>query len=177
MVAGRNFLVVLVACFLSVLAQSEAADLISSREQAPKPPVNETSIQNVVALPSNPVGDEKSIWGAIAYSPSDGQRGIFWGAAERQEAENEAMKLCGNAKGAQCQIVAVSQNFRHLIDRNGSDRHYERCSALSVGAKDSTGLSVWGASAATTRHEAEEQALSQCGGPDKKCVIREWVCT
>jgi hypothetical protein len=41
----------------------------------------------------------KGIWAAIAYSAGDEKHGFFWGAAERPEAEGNALKHCERAGG------------------------------------------------------------------------------
>ena len=130
-----------------------------------------------VVPPPAQTGEEKGIWGAIAYSPDDGRHGFFWGADKRQEAEDIALKYCNNADGAGCRVVEVFRNHRHWDDDDGTGFPYEHCAALSVGKSRGQATPFWGAASATTRRDAEDKATAQCGGDKKECKIREWVCT
>ncbi|KXF74991.1 hypothetical protein ATN84_22295 [Paramesorhizobium deserti] len=131
---------------------------------------------DLVTSPPEPAGEEKGIWGAIAFSRADGRHGFFWGADKRKEAEDAALEHCGNAKGRACSVVKVFRNHRHWDDDDGTGFPYEHCAALSVGNVRAE-TPFWGAASATTRREAEQQAMSLCGGEGKQCKIREWVCT
>ncbi|WP_245419934.1 DUF4189 domain-containing protein [Phyllobacterium salinisoli] len=132
---------------------------------------------DLVSPPPEPAGEEKGIWGAIAFSPVDGQHGFFWGADKRQEAEDAALKHCENAKGQACSVVKVFRNHRHWDDDDGTGFPYEHCAALSVGKNAHAQTPFWGAASAMTRREAVQQAMTLCGGEDNECKIREWVCT
>jgi hypothetical protein len=152
---GTLLLLVLVGLPLG----SRAADLAGS--EPPAPPANE----------------EKGIWGAIAFSPTDGRHGFFWGADKRQEAEDIALKHCENAKGEDCRVVEVFRNHRHWDDDDYTGFPYKHCAALSVGKAAHSGTLSWGAASATTRRDAEEKATSLCAAEQNECKIREWVCT
>ncbi|WP_051440416.1 DUF4189 domain-containing protein [Ensifer aridi] len=121
--------------------------------------------------------EEKGIWGAIAFSPVDRRHGFFWGADKRTEAEDAALKHCENAEGAACKVVEVFRNHRHRDDDDGTGFPYEHCAALSLGGASRPGSPSWGTASATTRREAEREALNLCGGQENQCEIREWVCT
>ncbi|MDW6025958.1 DUF4189 domain-containing protein [Mesorhizobium sp. BAC0120] len=128
-------------------------------------------------VPEPPPNEERGIWGAIAFSPTDGKHGFFWGADKRKEAEEIALKHCEHAKGEACKVVEVFRNHRHWDDDDDTGFPYQHCAALSVGKTAPAGESFWGAASATTRREAEEKATSQCGADKNECKIREWVCT
>lgn len=124
-----------------------------------------------------PPEEQRGIWGAIAYSPVDDRQGFFWGADKREEAGDNALKYCQNAKGKACRVVTVFRNHRHWNDDDGSGFPYEHCAALSVGKSLGDGKRPWAASSEKTRREAEDKAQALCGGSDKQCKVREWVCT
>ncbi|MDX8524562.1 DUF4189 domain-containing protein [Mesorhizobium sp. MSK_1335] len=157
MLINRRLSFSLLATLAGLTIASHAADLV-----APEP---------------TQTGEEKGIWGAIAFSPADGRHGFFWGADKRDEAEDIALKHCENADGAGCEVVEVFRNHRHWDDDDGTGFPYEHCAALSVGKNASAGKPFWGAASAITRREAEDKALTLCGGKEKECKIREWVCT
>lgn len=157
----RRISLPLLAALAGLTVASHAADLVAAPPAPPEPPA-----------------EEKGIWGAIAFSPVDGRHGFFWGADKRDEAEDIALKHCENADGAGCQLVKVFRNHRHWDDDDGTGFPYEHCAALSVGKTAHAGKPFfWGAASATTRREAEDKATAQCGGKEKECKIREWVCT
>lgn len=153
---SRRFWPILIAALIGI-SPGNAADLVT-----PQP---------------GPTHEEKGIWGAIAFSPVDGRHGFFWGADKRTEAEDAALKHCENAEGAACKVVEVFRNHRHWDDDDGTGFPYEHCAALSLGGTSRTGSPFWGTASATTRGEAEREALSLCGGKENQCEIREWVCT
>lgn len=132
---------------------------------------------DLVTPQPGPMPEEKGIWGAIAFSPVDGRHGFFWGADKRTEAEDAALKHCENAEGAACKVVEVFRNHRHWDDDDGTGFPYEHCAALSLGETSRAGTPFWGTASATSRREAERNALSLCGGEENQCEIREWVCT
>jgi hypothetical protein len=116
--------------------------------------------------------DLKGIWGAIAYSASDRQVGMFWGADKKEQAEESALRHCRNTLGADCTVVTVFRNRRGGTADDGSGFPYEHCGALAIGP-----AGAMGAASATNRADAETKALDSCGGEEKLCKIREWVCT
>ncbi|MBB2973234.1 DUF4189 domain-containing protein [Mesorhizobium sp. RMAD-H1] len=132
---------------------------------------------DLIAPAPERAGEESGIWGAIAFSPADGRHGFFWGADKRKEAEDTALEHCENAKGRACSVVKVFRNHRHWDDDDGTGFAYEHCAALSVGRTVQAKTPFWGAASATTRREAEQHAIDLCGGEEKQCKIREWVCT
>ncbi|MBZ9993122.1 DUF4189 domain-containing protein [Mesorhizobium sp. BH1-1-4] len=127
--------------------------------------------------PAPPPKDEKGIWAAIAYSSADAKHGFFWGADERQEAMDIAVKHCQNAGGHACTVVTVSRNHRHRDDDDQTGFPYNHCGALAVAKRAHDRLTRWGAKSAETRSEAEDLALQACEAAGEKCTIREWVCT
>ncbi|WP_085026765.1 DUF4189 domain-containing protein [Ensifer aridi] len=153
---SRRFWPILIAALVGI-SSGNAADLATQQPE--------------------PMHEEKGIWGAIAFSPVDGRHGFFWGADKRTEAEDAALKHCENAEGAACKVVEVFRNHRHRDDDDGTGFPYEHCAALSVNGASRAGSPFWGTASATTRREAEREALSLCGGQENQCEIREWVCT
>jgi hypothetical protein len=120
---------------------------------------------------------EKGIWGAIAYSSPDARHGFFWGADTRKEAAEQALRHCENAGGKACATVIEFRNHRHWDDDDETGFPYHHCAALAVGAEGADGIRSWGVAAAEKRSQAENLARQQCGGEEKACTIREWVCT
>lgn len=155
------------AASLMMLGSMQAgftADLPADYTDVPLPP----------AVGSN---DQQGIWAAIAYSKVDAKHGFFWGADKRPEAEEAALRHCEKAGGGSCTVVTVFRNHRRWDDDDGSGFPYNHCGALAVSKEAAAGMSVWGATSAPTRKEAEEIALSACEVSGKQCLIREWVCT
>lgn len=140
-----------------------AADVIQEYSNVPVPPS--------VSL------DESGIWGAISYSESDGKYGFFWGADKRDEADSIAQKHCENNKGTSCSVVTTFRNHRHWNDNDGTGFPYNHCAALALAADKNASYSVWGASSAETRKDAEAEAIQQCESKGASCKIKEWVCT
>lgn len=127
--------------------------------------------------PAPPATKESGIWAAIAYSSADEKHGFFWGTDKRQEAADLALEHCRRAGGNGCIVVSVFRNHRHWDDDDRTGFPYHHCAALSVGRSNARGQTFWGSASAMSRRDAEEKALSQCGGDAKECKIREWVCT
>jgi len=121
--------------------------------------------------------EAKGIWAAIAYSAGDQKHGFFWGAADRPDAERNALEHCERAGGQNCTAVVVFRNHRHWDDDDGTGFPYNRCGALAVGKDRSAGAARWAAMSATTRKDAEDLALRSCASGGGQCEIREWVCT
>lgn len=131
--------------------------------------------------------DGKGIWGAIAFSPDNGRRGIFWGADTRTEADSIALKHCERAGGTACTVVSSFRNHRHWPkdspDHDGSAFPYEHCAALATDAtagqpaigKQSVATTAFGAASATTGDQADAAALKQRGSAS--CKVVERVCT
>ena len=53
-----------------------------------------------VAQASASPDEMEGIWGALAYSPTDGRHGFFWGANKKEEAEEGALHGHGLGVGA-----------------------------------------------------------------------------
>lgn len=155
-----------VATIFSTLASS--ADLPGTYPQIPQPspPQQATS-----------AGEQSGIWGAIAFSDTDGEHGFFWGADRRNEAETNALRHCERAGGDSCAVVTTFRNHRHWDDDDGSGFPYHACAALAVSETEVAGMSVWGATSAPTRKEAELVSIQACEVSGPQCKIREWVCT
>ena len=152
-----------------------AADLV---EQPPAPP--EPSAASVAPKPGPVPADQeklRGIWGAIAYDEKKNEYGFFWGADKKDEAEKLATEHCENAGGETCAVVSVFRNHRHWTDDDKSGFPYWHCGAIATGTERPNGTRYWGASSAPERKDAEKVALDSCGGDEKECKIREWVCT
>ncbi len=157
----RSHLAVFVAVAATLVGSRVVAADLSAEPRVPEPPA--------VAM--------SGIWGAIAYSPEDAEHGFFWGADKKEEAEREALENCTNAGGRNCNVVTVFRNHRHWTDDDDSGFPYRHCAALSVGKIGPNKVRFWGASSASARSEAEQDAIAACGGTTQECHIREWICT
>jgi len=96
-------------------------------------------------------------YGAIAYSPSSRIHGYSYNYQNRYDAENKAMIQCKNySRRYDCRVLVVF--------RNG-------CGALAQG---SIGYgSGWGAN----KYSAEMNALYSCRRVSNNCRVVRWVCT
>ena len=95
----------------------------------------------------------RAAFGAIAYSPSTGSYGYWYGANCRAEAENGALNNCG---GADRQIVVWVQNGWASLAVNNEGR--------------------WGYGWSTNcREEADRNALNNAGGRRCGARILCWV--
>jgi hypothetical protein len=130
-----------------------------------------------IEVPAPPALEESGIWAAIAYSDVDEKHGFFWGADKRQEAMDIALEHCQNAGGYGCTVVTVFRNHRHWDDDDNTGFPYNHCGALAIAEEKSGHMTRWAAESATTRKEAEGEALQACEMAGGKCKIREWVCT
>jgi len=124
-----------------------------------------------------PPQEERGIWAAIAYSTPDEKHGFFWGADERQEAMDIALKHCERDGGSKCVVVTVFRNHRHWDDDDNTGFPYDHCGALAIGKQESNRVTPWSANSAATRQEAEDLALKACEQAGSQCKVRQWVCT
>ncbi|WP_442864611.1 DUF4189 domain-containing protein [Agrobacterium sp. LMR679] len=155
------------AIALLLLQPASAADLI-------QPPPDASA--QVEADPAPPV-EQHGIWAAIAFSKIDRKHGFFWGADKRAEAGANALRHCERAGGSACSVVTTFRNHRHWDDNDGSGFPYNACGALAVSKISPAGISIWGATSAPNRKEAENLSLQKCEASGTQCEIREWVCT
>jgi hypothetical protein len=128
-----------------------------------------------VTIPEPPV-EQVGIWGAIAFSPSDGEHGIFWGADKREEAEEIALRHCAKRSKSTCELVVTYRNHRNWDDDDGSGFPYNHCAALAVEMTATKQVKAWGAASARGRKAAEDEAIQNCG-PASQCRIVEAGCT
>jgi hypothetical protein len=128
-----------------------------------------------VAVPAPPA-EQVGIWGAIAFSPSDGEHGIFWGADKREEAEEIALRHCAKRSRSLCELVVTYRNHRKRDDDDGTGFPYNHCAALAVEMTASKQVKAWGAASARGRRAAEDEAIQNCG-PASQCRIVEAGCT
>ena len=91
-------------------------------------------------------------YGAIAYNFSTGASGFSHDYHSRDGAEERALDECGNG----CEVVAWVKNS---------------CAALAIGDDG------WGWGRASSRAEAEKEALFQCGHRTDGCEVKVWVCS
>ncbi len=108
-----------------------------------------------VSLPAQ-AGD---LYGAIAYSKSDGQWGHAYDYGSESEANRTAMGHCRDAGGRSCEIAMRVVNGCGAVARTSSTRD-------------------WVAATGLTRASAERAALNKCRDfYGKNCVIEVWSCT
>ena len=127
-------------------------------------------------LPTHKSHPEDYIHGAIAYSPSAGVDGMFWGADKSDEADADALKHCrdaaraaNGAEAADCRVVAHFTEWRDARERESPRVH---CGALAV---STASPAAFKAATATTGKAASEAALQACG--PSVCALRQLVCT
>nr|WP_247871774.1 DUF4189 domain-containing protein [Ochrobactrum sp. LM19]AJW30014.1 hypothetical protein pLM19O2_p69 [Ochrobactrum sp. LM19] len=142
---------------LIALSPVNAADPVQLENEVPVPPP-------VVSAP-----DGIGIWGAIAYSGTDGKYGMFWGGNTRSEAEANALQHCQNANGMACELVQTFRNHRKWNDDDGLFP-YDNCAALAVDKQSK----AFGVASAKALSQARASALDQCNGT---CKIVEQGCT
>lgn len=90
-------------------------------------------------------------WGAISYDDEDGQWGLSYNYASRNEAERIARDQCGRRN---CKTVVWFKNA---------------CGAV---AQSST---YWGVGEGDNRQQAEREALRSCG--QRSCEVVAWGCS
>ncbi|MGF1496465.1 MAG: DUF4189 domain-containing protein [Elainellaceae cyanobacterium] len=116
-----------------------------------------------IALPLVAIGGQRAnaqeYFGAIARSRSTQAHGFSYDYANRQAAENRALRECESQSGnGDCEVM--------VWFRNG-------CGALAEAANGAAG-SGWGAN----RSLAEGYAMESCYGVgDGSCRVTRWVCT
>lgn len=150
--------IALLTAALACLATAQASDLPTHK---PAPP-----------------NQEVRTWGAIAYSPSSGEVGIFWGADEAEEAQGLARDHCRNASAdqtANCKVATVFWTPRHRHWDVADQGEYigPHCGALAVGAASA----IFAAASGDTRRAAEDAALEKCSRGAQSCQIKTWQCT
>ncbi|MEA9705875.1 DUF4189 domain-containing protein [Xanthomonas campestris] len=126
-----------------------------------------TQMGNIQCIPDEPVagssesepakplpdGEWIKTWGAIARA-SDNSVGATSGKPTKKDAEEEALRQCSTGGGINCKVELAYQN---------------QCVSLanSTGGSGSGGIATGG-----SVREAEERALSKCGGGNKSgCEI------
>ncbi|TNF29410.1 MAG: DUF4189 domain-containing protein [Deltaproteobacteria bacterium] len=92
--------------------------------------------------------------GAIALSPQTRRIGWSYGYGDLGEAQNEAVRQCGESD---CFVIAWEQN---------------QCAALVEGDR------AWTGAGAPTQAEAEAKALTECSAQGSvNCHLVRWVCS
>lgn len=147
------------AIILAVQGGAISADMVEDGNGIPQPPV-----------------EQVGIWGAIAFSESDGKHGIFWGADKREEAEEIAFRHCEKRSNSGCELVMTYRNHRHWDDDDGTGFPYNYCAALAVEMTANKQVKAWGVASARGRKAAEDEAIRSCG-PANQCKIVEAGCT
>lgn len=170
--------VAVIATQAAITFTGTAADLPEPRKAPPLAGKTFSRAAPPAFVPMSPAPSApshlKGIWAAIAYSATDERHGFFWGADQKEEAENSALKHCENAGGRKCSVVATFRNHRHWDDDDGSGFPYQPCGVLAVSTEYARG---WAAAVAKTGNEAADLALKQCSRSGSSCEIREKVCT
>jgi len=101
-------------------------------------------------------GKTTTAYGAIAFSLKEKISGWSYDQPNQAAAERTAMQYCAKSGGSKCAVQASFHNICGAIATDGS----------SV---------FWGT--ASTKSGAEQRALSECGGPAKKCEVQSSVCS
>lgn len=131
--------------------------------------------------PAQKKDEPHGIWGAIAYSETDGEYGFFWGAPDKDYATTEALDHCQNADGKSCKIVSLFRNHSHWDDDDKTGFPYLACSSLAVeqqkDKKNPKYPAAWASSSAVKREDSDKAALQACQKNGAQCEIAEWVCT
>jgi len=96
------------------------------------------------------------VYGAIAFSPSNGVWGYSYNYNARGAAERRAMREC-RARGSGCRSIVWFRNA---------------CGALAVGQGNAYG---WGWN--TSRQQARRRAMAECRARTSGCRIRADVCS
>lgn len=128
------------------------------------------------AVPEPEISNQVGIWGAIAFAEQSAKYGIFWGADERGEAEDIALKHCEKQAQSSCKLVLTYRNHRHWNDNDGSGFPYNYCAALAVKFSDHGKVAAWGVASSKSRKGAEQEAVEKCGA-DGTCKVLESGCT
>lgn len=124
---------------------------------------------------------ERAIWGAIAYSPSTGKDGIFWGASTRDEASETALRHCRNAAGRKgapgndCALAVIVYNDwddRRIGRTTSAENRAPHCGAVAV-----AGNHRFAAARGRSLSEARDGALAACSGQGGDCKVQQDLCT
>jgi hypothetical protein len=104
-----------------------------------------------------------TIWGAVSYSWT-GATGAVWNRADRRTAEADARKICDEAAGRECSVVATFGNA---------------CGASTHAAGDAGKNSYANGYTRSTMAAATEAALNDCrqrAESPNNCAIRNTFC-
>ncbi|MGJ4859650.1 DUF4189 domain-containing protein [Labrys sp. La1] len=133
------------------------------------------------AQPEAATTTSRAVWGAIAYSPSRGKTGIFYGAPTRDEARDTALRHCRNAANQRqnvatdCQVTVIVYNDwddRRIGRRSSPQDRAPHCGAVAA-SREKNFASV----RASTLDAARDGALSQCQQKGQECKIVTDLCT
>lgn len=133
------------------------------------------------AQPEATTTTSRAVWGAIAYSPSRGKTGIFYGAPTRAEARDTALRHCRNAANqkdnvaSDCQLATIVYN--DWDDRRIGRRSLPQNRAPHCGAVAASREKNFAAVRATTLDAARDGALSRCLQKGQECKIVTDLCT
>lgn len=133
------------------------------------------------AQPDPMTTSDRAVWGAIAYSPSTGKDGIFWGAASRDEARDTALRHCRHAAaqkddtGTDCSLAVIMYN--DWDDRQIGRTMADENRAPHCGAVATSGRQNYVAARGSTLKEARESALAACSTKSGNCRIVQDLCT
>ena len=124
----------------------------------------------------------RAVWGAIAYSPSTGKNGIFWGAPTRDDAGKTAVKYCQHAANqkdddaqADCALTIIVYNDwddRQIGRTTTEENRAPHCGALAV--SDARSFS---AKRGVSLREARDSALAACSAKGRDCKVVQDICT
>jgi hypothetical protein len=123
---------------------------------------------------------DRAVWGAIAYSPSTGKNGIFYGAPSRDEATRTAVKYCRHAADQKddrgdCSLAVIMYN--DWDDRRIGRKTTEANRAPHCGAVAAADHGPYAAMRGPTLKEARESALAACSAKSDQCKVVQDLCT
>ncbi|GLS18937.1 hypothetical protein GCM10007874_19540 [Labrys miyagiensis] len=123
---------------------------------------------------------DRAVWGAIAYSPSTGRNGIFYGAPSREEARDTAIRYYRHAAGQRdnartdCSLAVIMYN-------DWDDRRFGRVSSEANRAPHCGALAAsdrgYAAERGPTLKEARDAALAVCSTKGSNCKLVQDLCT
>ncbi len=93
----------------------------------------------VAIMTSSSSAPDRKLWGAIAYDPVTGERGVSWSSHTQKEAFNAAIQACGKAE---CQAAGFQSKYAAMAKDSGKN--------LKMGYSNKN------------MKEAEQEALKAC---------------
>ena len=92
----------------------------------------------IAMMASSSSEPDRKLWGAIAYDPVSGLRGVSWGQNTQKEAFNTAVKMCGNegcmAIGFQNKYAAMAADSKSNLKMGYSDKELKEAENEAIKA-------------------------------------------